>query len=133
MAIRKLGILVVATVAWMPIFLASAPVLAIGLEDELARLIRAHPQILADRERILAAGEGINSATAAFLPTVSLSSDTGVENVDSPGTRASPPIETIQRDQLTLTVTQNLFDGERKDFTRREAQINKVVAGPSSE
>ena len=130
---RKFRFLVVAAAAWMPVFLASAPVYAISLEDELARLIRAHPQILAGRERILAAGEGVNSATAAFLPTVSLSSDTGVENVDSPGTRASPPIKSIQRDQLTLTVTQNIFDGERKDFTRREAQINKVVAQVTAE
>ena len=130
---RKFGLSIVAALVGMSIFLASPPVHAVSLEDELARLIRAHPQILADRERILAAGEGVNSATAAFLPTVSLSSDTGVENVDSPGTRATPPVKPIQRDQLTLTVTQNLFDGERKDFTRREAQINKVVAQVTTE
>ena len=129
----KLNTSIVAGLASVLIMWTTSPVAAIGLEDELARLIRAHPQILADRERVFAAGEGINSATAAFLPSVSLTTDTGVENIDSPGNRASPPIKTIQRDQLTLTVTQNLFDGERRDSVRREAQINKVVAEVTAE
>lgn len=119
----RCGVVAAALAASAAVDLCAQP-----LEVELERLVRNNPRILADRERISAAGEGIRGAAAAFLPRIALTADSGVDNVDSPATRSSELVKPIQRDQVSLTFTQNLYDADRKDHVKREAELNRAVA-----
>lgn len=119
----RCGVVAAALAASATVELCAQP-----LEVELERLVRNNPRILADRERISAAGEGIRGAAAAFLPRIALSADTGVDNVDSPATRSAELVKPIQRDQVSLTFTQNLYDADRKDHIKREAELNRAAA-----
>ena len=104
---------------------------AAPLNDELLILLSSHPQIRSAENTSEAARQGIEEAEAAFYPKMALSGDSGAERTDSPDRRATgaEPFS-IRRDKLTLTVTQNLFNGYRDDaganaatYSAREAQM----------
>ena len=109
--------------------LASAPAATQTLEAELLSLIDTHPQIRAEQDNVAAAREGIGVASASYLPRVSLSGQNGFEEIDSKQ-RRDDFNESFARSQerLTVTVTQNLFDGSRKRFEKESAQITEHLA-----
>lgn len=97
------------------------------LRSELLRLLHTHPRIRASLKGISAAKERTNEAFAEFLPIADLSGDTGQEVIDSPArrnTQGEPSSES--RNKISLSVTQNLFNGfgslenHRLAITRRE-------------
>jgi len=82
------------------------------MSQALEELLRTHPRILAAEKNLGAARESTREAEAGFLPTVTLSGDSGLERVDSVERRARrDSASSTRRDSLTLSVTQNLFDG----------------------
>ncbi|MEK9946636.1 MAG: TolC family protein [Alphaproteobacteria bacterium] len=102
---------------------------AITLEEVLAQLAGDHPTIRTEVERVNSADQRLRGTKAFFLPTVSLSSDYGYERIDSPTRRVSrgKPAKEL-RESVTLNLTQNVFDGFRKNFDRRGASEDKAAA-----
>jgi len=109
--------------------LTGGPAFAESLQDEIARLIDTHPQLKGARDNVAAADEGIDSAFAAFLPSVDSSADFGREITDSPGTRSdrggSP---TVWRESASLTISQTVFDGFGTPAALATAKIGKSIA-----
>ncbi|MBT5109599.1 MAG: TolC family outer membrane protein [Rhodospirillaceae bacterium] len=121
-----------AIVAGVGLTLVAGALSAAPLNDELRVLLTSHPQIRSAENTSEAARYGIEEADCAFYPTMALSGDTGAERTDSPARRATgEDAFSIRRDKLTLTVTQNLFNGYRDDagskaatYSAREAQMS---------
>ena len=114
--------------AGITVLLAGAPAAAQTLDDELASLLSAYPQLDASRADIAAAGDAVDRAFADYLPQVSLFADYGFETTDSPATRATGGSFDTQRDTATLTITENLFDGYRTTSSNATARINRAVS-----
>lgn len=82
------------------------------MSQALDELLRTHPRVLAAEKNLSAAHESTREADAGFLPTVTLSGDSGLERIDSVERRriGEDPSST-RRDALSLSLTQNLFNG----------------------
>ncbi|MBL4720706.1 MAG: TolC family outer membrane protein [Alphaproteobacteria bacterium] len=86
------------------------------LKAELVVLLETHPQIRSAVNQTAAVREGIEEAEAAYYPRAAFSGDTGAERSDTVARRDSGLGDfSMRRDKLTLTVTQNLFNGYRDD------------------
>ena len=109
--------------------LGARPAEAVTLEEMLAGLAGDHPAIRTEEERVNSADQRLRGTKAFFLPTVSLTSDYGYERIDSPTRRVSrgKPAKEL-RESVTLNLTQNVFDGFRKNFDRRGANEDKAAA-----
>ena len=106
-----------------PVQVAAEP-----LRDELILLLAEHPDIRRARNDAAAAEARIGEAAAANLPKFELSGDTGAERTDDPTRRAGDlGAFSIRRDKLTLTVTQNLFNGYRDQAGISAAEIGLLV------
>ncbi len=107
------------------------------IEIELTGLINDHPQIRAAEKSLQSSRQGVKSALADFYPTLNLSSDVGLEKIDSPSTRAAnePGEGTFGRTRNTasLTVAQNLFSGYATASAVRTARLNRELAQISFE
>lgn len=110
------------------------PAEAVTLEEMLAELAGDHPAIRTEEERVNSADQRLRGTKAFFLPTVSLTSDYGYERIDSPTRRVSrgKPAKEL-RESVTLNLTQNVFDGFRKNFDRRGANEDKSAASENLE
>jgi outer membrane protein, adhesin transport system len=80
---------------------------AVTLQDELKDLLAHHPRLAAERSVVKSADAKIDEAYAGFLPTVGLSGDAGHEDIEKPATAPT----NLNRNKITLTVSQNLFSG----------------------
>jgi adhesin transport system outer membrane protein len=111
---------------------APVPARADLLADELARLLRDHPQIRSREKAVEAAEHAIDKAKSGYLPEVTGSADTGVEEIDSPAERAKnrPNGDPWRRGRTTtnLTVTQNLYQGGATEASVDTAALNRDVA-----
>lgn len=107
------------------------------IEIELTGLMNDHPQIRAAEKSLQSSRQGVKSALSDFYPTLNLSSDIGLEKIDSPGTRAAN--ETGEgpygrtRNTASLTVAQNLFSGYATASAVRTARLNRELAQISFE
>ena len=107
------------------------------IEVELTGLLNDHPQIRAAEKGLQSSRQGVKSALSDFYPTLNLSSDVGLEKIDSPGTRAAndegqgPYGRT--RNTASLTVAQNLFSGYATASAVRTARLNRELAQISFE
>lgn len=107
------------------------------IEVELTGLLNDHPQIRAAEKSLQSSRQGVKSALSEFYPTLNLSSDVGLEKIDSPGTRAAnddgqgPYGRT--RNTASLTVAQNLFSGYATASAVRTARLNRELAQISFE
>lgn len=109
--------------------LLAGPARAVTLEEVLVGLLATHPQIEADANRVGSADQRIRGVTSQYYPQVDITSDVGVENVDTAARRADglSPFNR-GRERATLSVTQNVFDGSRKSSARRGARFDKDAA-----
>ena len=115
-------------------FVFSLPATASTLKEELTQLLQQHPQLRAGKDNVAAATEGVNFARSLYLPTVSLAGDTGYKIIDNPASRTAGKDFSRGFDKMTMTVTQNIFDGSRKDHDKNTAQLNQeAVAGTFEE
>ena len=116
---------------------AMPSVMANPIEIELTGLINDHPQIRAAEKSLQSSRQGVKSALSDFYPTLNLSSDIGVEKVDSPSTRTAN--ETGEgpygrtRNTASLTVAKNLFSGYATASAVRTARLNRELAQISFE
>lgn len=94
-------------------------------EDEIVRLLDTHPEIKAERARTEAAEAGVDEALGAFLPRIDLTGSEAYAVIDSPGRRSGAG-DNYRGDikKITLSVTQNLFDGFLKDSNLLSAKAN---------
>ncbi|MCH8184093.1 MAG: TolC family protein [Proteobacteria bacterium] len=107
----------------------AGPARAVTLEEVLVGLLATHPQIEADVNRVSSAEQRIRGVTSQYYPRVDLSSDFGVENVDTAVRRADGLAPFRRgRERATLSVTQNVFDGSRKSLQRRGARFDREAA-----
>ena len=103
------------------------------LEEELAGLILDHPQIRSAIKNQEAQRQGIGIAAANYFPTVSATTETSHEVIDSPGTRSTRAGQDSTHSSRTaytgnITVTQNLFNGFQTTAQVRTARLNKEIA-----
>jgi len=114
--------------------LATPSALAVTLKQELQHLLDKHPQLKAGRDNVAAAGEGVNFADSLFLPTINVTGDSGYKRIDNPARRATGDDWGRGFEKLTMTVTQNLFDGSRKNRDKDVAELNhEAVRGTVEE
>jgi len=116
---------------------AMPSVMANPIEIELTGLMNDHPQIRAAEKSLQSSRQGVKSALSDFYPTLNLSSDIGVEKIDSPSTRAANEVGEGSfgrtRNTASLTVAQNLFSGYATASAVRTARLNRELAQISFE
>jgi adhesin transport system outer membrane protein len=119
---------VLGTLTW------SAPADAQTMQAELGRLLGLHPLIEASEAEIEGAAENSRAVFGDFLPQVSLSGRTGVARTDSPSRRAADdtPYDAVER-KATLTVTQKVFDGFKRESRYGIARQEEGVAATDRE
>jgi adhesin transport system outer membrane protein len=113
--------------------IATGPVFAASLEDELGGLLLDHPNIRAAYKTVESSREEIKRTTSGFYPQVSITGDITQEVIDSPAERQAgdgqlgkPSTRTAERG--SVSVIQNLFDGFLTTSSVRTAQLNKELA-----
>jgi adhesin transport system outer membrane protein len=85
-----------------------------SLNQDLRSVLKSDPRIKAAEKALDAAASGRKQAFSGFLPSLSFSSDTGREVIDSPSTRTAGDDEQREtRAKATLTLTQNVYSGGR--------------------
>ncbi len=114
---------VVLSLVWSPSWGAA-------LTDEISFLLESHPRLKAARNNISAADEGVNRAFGEYLPSLDLFTDWGYEHTDSPGLRSARNNRSLHtpRESLSVTLTENLFTGFRREANNETARLNREVA-----
>ncbi len=93
------------------------------LEVALNRLLDQHPRIQSERARLESTRAAVQEADGFFLPTATLSAETGPERVSNVTTRNSNSVDTLPSKAATLEVRQPLFTGYRNENERESRQI----------
>ena len=111
----------------------TAPAMGATLESELANLLYDHPQIRSAMKSLESARKEIDRSKSSYYPTVSATTDTGYELIDSPAERNSSDGQNGKPSSRTpytanLTVSQNLFNGFLTDSQVRTARLNKEIS-----
>jgi adhesin transport system outer membrane protein len=101
---------------------------AVTLREELLVLLGGHPSIKASQDSVRAAAEAVGRADASFLPVVTLTGDQGYKEINGPGQRAAKNIWRRGFEQYGLSVTQNLYDGNRKYHEKSGAELTREAA-----
>ena len=112
-----------AALGGLALLCAASPASAISLQEALQHLIDNHPQIKASKDNVSSASAAVKSSEAAFLPR-----DYGYKEIDNPSLRAAGDEFGRPFDRHTLTVTQNLWDAQLKNFSKQGAEIGEDVA-----
>lgn len=83
------------------------------LKPLIDKLVKEHPRIQAEAEKVHAAEAARQQAFAGYLPKIDATASTGYENTDR--TALYPPAGEydLHPDNANLSVTQNLFEGFR--------------------
>ena len=122
---RLLFASVVLSLVWSPSWGAA-------LTDEISFLLESHPRLKAARNNISAADEGVKRAFGEYFPSLDLFTDWGYEHTDSPGLRSTASRNGSSlhtpRESLSLTLTENLFTGFRREASNETARLNREVA-----
>lgn len=108
--------------------------LSIGLQQAVSTGIATNPEygVVAASRR--ATDEELKQGEALFLPSIDMRADTGWEHTDSPGTRArandGDDTEDMWRSQVSLTLTQMLFDGwqSKYEVARQKARVSSSAS-----
>lgn len=117
----------VITIAGTVVWTASA--LGAVLEEELAGLLLDNPQIRSVAKTLEAQRQAIGVAASGYYPTVSTTTETAQEVINSPAQRntdGKPSSRTAYTNNIT--VTQNLFNGFQTTSQVRTARLNKEIA-----
>lgn len=100
-------VMVIIPFLWSPL-----PLAAMQLQEAVSMALQTHPEIAAGNHRTTAARLRTKAAFAGYLPTLDARAATGFENADTPTTRGQTgDDEDLHREEFTLTLRQNLFDG----------------------
>ncbi len=95
------------------------------LTEAIRLALETNPELLSAKAALSVAEEQLNSARAAYLPTIDLSLSAGDESTNKPG---SDRVDMWKQDH-SLTLTQTVFDGGSTDSTveRSEETYNQAV------
>jgi adhesin transport system outer membrane protein len=107
---------------------ACAQAQAITLTEAIQHTLDQHPELQADRNQRLSAGEELNVAKGGYLPTLDLVAGYGRQRTDNPSTRAvyGHEARTSNYTQSELRLRQLLFDGFNtpNEVGRTKAVVN---------
>ncbi len=107
----------------------ATPTKAATLNDELSVLLTAHPRVKAAQNEVRSADEGIRGAFSGYLPSVNLESSYGWERISSPTIRDRGKDRTsLGTDSTSLTITQMLWDGFRREAGYDGAKLTKTIS-----
>jgi outer membrane protein, adhesin transport system len=106
---------------------------AVTLKEELQFLLNNHPQLKAGANNVAAATEGVSVAESFFLPTINVTGDTGYKGIDNASRRTLGKDWGRGFEKLGVTVTQNIFDGSRKEHDKNSAELNQEAVQGSVE
>jgi len=82
------------------------------LAEAVELVVNKHPQILRATADWYESRERIDVAKAAYLPTLDMTGDVGIEVIDSPSTRSrNQDDDTWERSQVSVELRQQLFSG----------------------
>ncbi len=102
--------------------------LGLTLRDAVATGVETNPEygVVASSRR--ATDEELNQGRALFLPSIDMRADAGFEHTDNPATRGGlddDDDENLFRKQVSLTLTQMLFDGweSKYEVERQKARV----------
>jgi adhesin transport system outer membrane protein len=100
------------------------------LEQALASLLESSDRVAAAQQNLQANRDSIDEALSAYYPKAAITGDVGYEYTDSPSLRDDDesPLST-DREGVALTVTQNIWDGWRREAGVDIARLNEEVAG----
>ncbi len=102
---------------------------AASLREELMDLVTEHPLIRSGAAQVGSTEQGVRATLSPFLPNLSVRGEIGREKVDTPSFRASPDGKfDAKPEEVTVTLTQNLWDGGAKYADRRGARMQQEVA-----
>lgn len=99
-----------------------------GLNDELVQMLGSHPQLLAGRERVKAAGAGVREAWGAYFPQVNVNGNVGHARVDSPARRAGGKPFRGGTNSVGGELRLNVFDGFGKDANLSRSRLQRIAA-----
>lgn len=106
--------------------------LSVSLKDAVSTGISTNPEygVVASSRR--ATDEELGQGRALFLPSVDMRADTGYEHSDDPATRGgldSNDTENLWRKEISLTLTQMLFDGweSKYEVERQKARVSSAA------
>ncbi len=108
--------------------LMSAPVHASKIETALGLLLIEHPSIKAAQKTEESRRSGIDIAKSDYYPNINIAGDTGPQYIENPSTREAGSAYKRTKHVATLTVSQNLFNGEQTKSDVRTAQLNTEAA-----
>lgn len=99
------------------------------LEQALTALLGDNPRLGAARQNVVAQTEGQREAFSAYYPTLSFIGDGGWEYTNSPGRRhaGQDPLST-DSESATLTLSETIWDGNRREALYDISKLNKNVA-----
>lgn len=100
-----------------------------SLEDALTELLGSNPRLSAARQNIAAQAQGQREAFSAYYPTLSFFGDAGYEHTSSPTRRSSGdgPLS-ADRESATMTLSETIWDGNRREAQYEISKLNKDVA-----
>ncbi len=99
-----------------------------NIETALGYLLVEHPSILSAEKTQASSRASIDVANSGYFPTVSIIADSGPQNIDTPTTRDQGSDHSRTKHVTTLTVNQNIFDGNLTTSSVRTAQLNTEVS-----
>lgn len=101
------------------------PARADTLEEALRGLLGSNPRIAAAKRNLEANQAGKKEAFSAYLPTAAFDGETGYEYTDDPARRGNDddPLN-ANRNVAGLTVTETLWDGNRREANSSIADLN---------
>src|ERR1700722_4012923 len=102
---------------------------AASLNEELVFLLTQHPRIKSAQRDVLGADEGKRGALAGYYPQLSIDANYGDEYSDVPTRRIQNQAPSrLWRDTRGITMSQNIFDGFRREANVEGARINQVLS-----
>ncbi len=96
----------------------------------MSGLLQSSDRVAAAQLNLQANTEGIDEALSAYYPKAAITGDAGYEYTDSPSLRDDgDDYLSTDREGVALTVTQNIWDGWRREAGVDVAHLNEDVAG----
>lgn len=98
------------------------------MDEALAKLLAAHPQVKAAQQNIHASEAGQIESMSGYFPRATISGGIGKENLDKSDQNPAGANTHLSPNNVTASVTQNVFNGFRTTSDVRSAGTNIDIA-----
>jgi len=106
---------------------------AVTVTEAVKEALHTNPEVQESANEKLVRGEELRQAKAGYLPTVDLSAGVGLENTDSPYTRAAgnTGYVSLTRREASITARENVFSGMAtvNDTKRQRSRVDAAEYG----